>query len=277
MNTVDLKHTLEDALASTTHTADLLTAAIAQLDADAIPAPPPPPIPAPPALTWPNAPSNYPLLTDQPFSPTLAPGWQLIWNDKGYGAIVDNPARIPGSSTFQVKYPNGFGAGSAPATQTYGLGNRKSIYVGLWWKANGNWQGHSSNVNKLQFLFAKDGSGDMFLALYGTPAGPFELRTALQFPGADTRSWLPPNAGQGIVTMGSWHRIEWLVEFNTATPNRSTVRFWLDGVLVGDYRDVLLPAGGFTEYKLSPTWGGMGGAKTQDDYFWFDHVNIRGL
>ena len=231
--------------------------------------------PPPSGGNWPDMPSTYSVLTDQPFDPLSAFGWQLIWNTNGYGTITNNStAPFSASSVFQVMYPAGFAAGSAPATQYFPLGGRRNVYIGTWWKANADWQGHESNVNKIQFLFPASGGGDMYMVAYGPPGGPYEIRTALQFIGADTRDWLRPNVSSGNVTMGEWHRLEWLVEYNTSGAN-GIVRWWVDGQLVGDYRDVTFPAGGFDEYKLSPTWGGMGGInKLKNDYFWFDHVTI---
>jgi uncharacterized protein YjdB len=234
--------------------------------------PPPPP---PSGGSWPNMPSTYSLLTDQGFDPLSLSNWYLIWNDAGNGTITDNStAPYSGPSVFQVRYPAGFAAGSAPATQVYVLGGKRNVYVGMWWKANANWQGHESNVNKLQFLFPSNGGGDMYMVAYGPPGGPYELRTCLQFTSGDTRAWLRPNTSSGVVTMGGWHQIEWQVEYNTPGSANGVVRWWLDGQLVGDYRDVTFPSTGFEEYKLSPTWGGVGGTKTQTDYFWFDHVTI---
>jgi len=233
--------------------------------------PPPPP---PTGGMWPNVPDTYSVVTDQPFNPLSVLNWELIWNNNGYGTITSDASAPTSGSVFQVKYPAGFNAGSAPATQYFPLGGRRNVFVGMWWKANAGWQGHESNVNKLQFLFPTSGGGDMYMTAYGPPGGPFELRVNLQFIGADGRSWLRPNVGSGIVSMGDWHRIEWLVEYNTNGAN-GIVRWWMDGQLIGDYRDVVFPSGGFEEYKLSPTWGGMGGiAKQQTDYFWFDHVTI---
>jgi len=30
----------------------------------------------------------------------------------------------------------------------------------------------------------------------------------------------------------------------------------------------------FQELQIAPTWGGVGGTKSQQDYFWFDHVHL---
>jgi len=230
--------------------------------------PPPPPGEG----SWPNLPATYSTLTDQAFDPAILSGWDLIWNPVGNGTIASNAtAPFSGTSVFQVKYPAGFTGGSAPATQVFGLGGARNVFVGTWWKASAEWQGHASAVNKIQFLFPVAG-GDLYMTAYGAPGGPYELRVNLQFTSGDTRSWLRPNVGPGNVSLGDWHRIEWLVETNSA--GTGVIKWWMDGVLVGDYRDVTFPSGGLAEYKLSPTWGGMGDTKQQTDYFWFGHVRI---
>jgi hypothetical protein len=75
------------------------------------------------------------------------------------------------------------------------------------------------------------------------------------------------------VTFGVWHRIEWLIDFGDQ-PRVGTVRWWLDGRLIGDYSNVPFPDGGLQTFKISPTWGGLNDAKTELDYFWFDQTYL---
>ncbi|HEX7937708.1 MAG TPA: hypothetical protein VF483_01880, partial [Gemmatimonadaceae bacterium] len=186
----------------------------------------------------------------------------------------DSTSPATPGSVWQVRYPAGFGAGSAPATLTYSLGGATKVFVGTWWKANANWQGHPSNVNKIQFLFPSSGYGDMYLAAYGPPGGPYELRSVVQFPTFERKDALRPNRDPGLITMGQWHRLEWLVQYSSPNAADGIVRWWLDGVLVGDYDNIRFPPARLDNFKLSPTWGGVGGAKTQTDYYWYDHVFI---
>lgn len=90
-------------------------------------------------------------------------------------------------------------------------------------------------------------------------------------------AWLVPNVAARPVVPGTWHRIEWLLAYNTTTgPANGIVRWWLDGELIGDHTDVPFPESPLAEYKLSPTWGGVGEVKSQDDYYRFDHIYISG-
>jgi len=52
-------------------------------------------------------------------------------------------------------------------------------------------------------------------------------------------------------------------------------RWWVDGVLDGAYTNLQMPAdAGFVEYDFAPIWGGLGGSKSETDFFWFDHAHI---
>jgi hypothetical protein len=260
-------------------TIDGVTAAVPVMVSLLAPQPPPPPPPSPldpPSGAWPNLPPGYTTFADQSFNSPLSGAWALIWNQLGLGGLATNSAApFSPSGVMQFHYAIGFVAGEAPGTVVIGLGGMRRVFVGTWWKANANWQGHSSNVNKLQFLFAGEESGDIYMAAYGPPpSGPYQLVICLQLIHADPRCWLKPNVSAGNVVMGQWHRIEWLLDYGTEGVANGTMRWWLDGQLVGDYRDILYPVAKLVEYKLSPTWGGIGGVKTQDDYFWYDPVFI---
>ena len=170
---------------------------------------------------------------------------------------------------LQYLYPVGFTGGTGPAAEWHGLPGLSQVFVGMWWKVSNPWQGHASNVNKIAFLFPGSG-GDMYIAMYGTPGGPYELKVIPQFPGLPS-NWLEPNVAHVPVQLGTWHRIEWLINYNGGV-----VQWWLDGQLVGSYTGVPFPSGAMTEFKMSSTWGGIGGSKSEDDYYWFDHVHVSG-
>ncbi|MGH7589959.1 MAG: hypothetical protein ACREL2_00855, partial [Gemmatimonadales bacterium] len=134
---------------------------------------------------------------------------------------------------------------------------------------------HPTNVNKVQIVFTQDG-GDLYMVMYGPPGGPYELRVYPQLRGL-TPNWLVPNVNNVPVTLGQWHRIEWFLSYNTTTnPPNGIMRWWLDGKLIGDYSNVLFAGGPFADYKVSAIWGGIGGTKTENDFYWYDHVHISG-
>jgi uncharacterized protein YjdB len=227
--------------------------------------PPPPP---PPSGSWPNAPSSYPTLSDQPWDVLNTLGWTDIWDHTGAAVVQDGTAPFSPNNVLQILYPVGWAGGSAPATQVFELGSAQHFYGGMWWKPSSPWQGHNSNVNKIQFLFLNGTGGDIYMAMYGPPGGPYEIRVSLEM--SNQLAWLTPNVNNVPVQLGQWHRLEWTVD-----QVAGTMQFWMDGTLLGDYRNITFPST-LVEYKLSPTWGGMTDTKTENDYYWFDHILIKG-
>lgn len=222
---------------------------------------------------WPHEPAGFQVITDQPWDVLGSLGWIMEF---GAGTIgVDLTAPLSPPHVLQVVYPVGFGGGDAPVTMTHDLGGVRQLYAGIWWKPSNPWQGHPSNVNKIAFVFPSSG-GDIYLAMYGPPGGPFELRVLPQFPGLPI-DWLVPNVTHTMVELGTWHRIEWLLSYNTTTnPANGIVRWWLDGQLIGDYFDQPFPSGTMSAFKISPTWGGISSTKTELDTFSYDHVHLSG-
>jgi len=238
--------------------------------------------PPPPPGTWPNEPSGLSVLTDYGFGAALpvtpadvsipgGSGWNVIYNGAGYGSTVSDPtAPFSPAAVLQLQYPVGFTGGSSPATLYYNLPGVSQVYAGLWWKPSNPWQGHSpSNVNKIAFMIPGN-SGDIYIAMYGPPGGPYELRVLPEFPGLPI-NWYVPNVKNVSVVLGQWHRIEWFMD-----KSAGILRWWLDGQLIGDYSGVPYPSAAFSEFKISSTWGGIGDTKQETDYYWFDHARVSG-
>jgi len=208
-------------------------------------------------------------LTDRTWTALTGDRWRR--RDGSDDRIVDD-ATAPGARmVLEYVYPAGFLGGTAPATHYYPLEKLTEIFVGLQWKVSSPWQGHATGVNKLQFLYT--GSSDITMVMYGPPGGPYELRVMPEWPQHDG-SWLVPNVNRVPLTPGQWHRVEWHLKYGTAS---GIVRWWQDGLLVGDYKTVHFPDdAGFLEYQMSPTWGGVGDVKTETDYYRFDESYLSG-
>lgn len=188
--------------------------------------------------------------------------------------VEDTSAPFSPPGVLEYLYPAGFAGGTAPATHYVGLGDAREVFIGIQWRASGNWHGHTSGVNKIHFLYLA-GGGDIAMVMYGRPGGPYELRVLPQWS-EHTRSWLTANVAQRPVLPGPWHRIEWHVKYESRSgAGDGIVRWWLDGTLSGSYTDVHFPPdAGFVEYQMSPTWGGVGDVKRHADFYRFDHTYI---
>ena len=224
---------------------------------------------------WTHEPGGFSVISDQPWDALTSLGWALEFDNVHPQIVAD--ARAPQSppSVLQITYPVGFASGSAPSTMVHSLPGSRQLYVGMWWKASNPWQGNESNSNKIQYIFT-NASGSAFMVMYGRPGGPYELRVFPQFK-TSSDVWLTPNVTNVPVTLGQWHKIEWLLVYNTTTdPPNGICRWWLDGQLLGDYTNVKYPSEPFFVYKVAPVFGGNGGPKMETDYYWYDHVHLSG-
>jgi hypothetical protein len=236
----------------------------------------------PPSTGWANEPSGHTLVSDYAFNDDIpvtsadvaipgGSGWNSVYNGSGYmtrGSVAGGP--LSPTNVLQFVYPTGFPGSMGPATAWRPLPGLRRAYVGQWWKVSNPWQGHVSGVNKIGYLFTS-GQGSMFLAMYGPPGGPYELRVFPQFSTSQD-VWLVPNVAHVPVTLGVWHKLEWLVEYDGGV-----VKWWMDGQLLGSYTGVPMPSVGLSEYHLDPVWGGCcDPGKTETDYYWFDHIRISG-
>src|SRR5262249_2677219 len=193
------------------------------------------------------------------------------WNIVGTASIVpDLGGSVTPAKVGQWTYPVGFGGGTAPATMYHPLpAPFNEGFIGFMWKPSSPWQGHSSFVNKINFLLG-GACGNIYTAMYGPNGGPYHLRVA---PEWGNWNWLTGNVNDPAVTLGAWHKVELYFKYNT--PGTGIIRWWMDGLPIGDYSNVTFPASGcFTEFQFSPTWGGIGDVKTETDFYSFDDAYI---
>lgn len=232
--------------------------------------------------TWPHEPPGSSLITDWSFDNLVGDGWS---NDGGLSIVTDGTAPMSPPNVVDFYYPIGFPAGVGPGTVFHQLPPTNKLYIGYWWKPSKPWQGHPSNVNKISFEMGN--SNNLIQTMWGAGNGPFRLMNTLEFPTVDNShigngygdspgSWnLFGNASECDVTLGQWHRVEIMYMRSTSQTSRDGVlKWWLDGVLCGSYTDVNFPSEIFTQFEFAPTWGGIGGNKTEADHYWFDHVRI---
>ncbi len=247
------------------------------------------------ASSWANEPAGFVPLSDYGFDSafstgagvSLGDGWYL-YNPNGYATQASDPsAPVSPPNVGQWRYPVGFVAGDAPAVMYRPMDATRELYFAYAWKASSPWQGHPSGVNEISFVIAQNNI--LVVQMQGSPGGPYDLIVTTEFttsnghlansegddPGA-RHLFGNVNGGNYVVTPGQWYQIEVYFKMSTTSTSRDGIlRWWVNGTPVGDYTTVNFDADHpFEEFHFSPTWGGIGGAKTEEDYFWYDHVRL---
>jgi hypothetical protein len=254
---------------------------------------------------WPNDPAGFTTLTDWPYNQMvtrLDGGFSRgieVWNQgagTGFAAIVhDSGAPLSPPNVVQIVYPVGLPSGSAPWNLYYNVRGRE-YYTAFWWKANAEWQGDPSGINKITFWQdAAPSSGNLIVMLNNQRQPAYFLTVTLEFNHA-TNGHLANSLGAGSVwhvfgnvrggnyaiVPGTWYRIELYFKGSTTPTSQDGVLRWWATKLgdaaptqVGDYTNVNFDTANFIQFGFTPTWGGNSGVtKAHADYYWIDHVHL---
>lgn len=228
-----------------------------------------------------GGPPALPRITERPFNDLKEDGW--LAPASPYMTIERDPS-APHSPPWvaRVRYPRGFRGGDAPALMERDLGgSATTVHVAMWMKLSPNWVGHRTGTNKVLHVWI-GGLNRVFL--FASGAGTDALRPAVGLQGVVNYSRyanLAPNlVPSAELTRGVWHRWDVTLHANSDGAADGRIEWWLDGVKVGDYRNVaFVPAGsprGWEVVKWDPTWGGLGDLLANDQWMMFDHLLIEG-
>jgi hypothetical protein len=241
-------------------------------------------VPPAPASGWPNEPTGFTTLTDWGFDqapPTsgdqpIGNGWRMIYNAEpgrptGWVTLAsDSTAPLSPSNVYDFVYPQGMQEGNAPATAYLPFTEKKEVYAGFYWKTSNPFDTGPAG-NKIAFFFNGGGGrgGQQFIALDAT-GYLIVLPEYPEYAASGNYVVLKPNVTATLVARGVWHRIEWYSNASTGV-----VKWWLDGVLQGNYTGPAHNTYPFDMFQFSPTFGGCCSArKAQTDHYWFDHAHI---
>jgi hypothetical protein len=149
------------------------------------------------------------------------------------------------------------------------MGTYNKIYSSLWVKYSPNFYGHSSETNKLGFVYMNGGAdAGFFLSTEGSGTGPLYLAARFQDgnngPGSlpvricpgNNIFWSGGGCGgsdaSGIFTRGVWHHIEYLADTVAGTYD-----MWLDGTQIAHVTGLNYYAtfSGYAQWPY-PIWGG---------------------
>ena len=218
---------------------------------------------------WPNEPAGFTLGSDLDFSVAIPSGsgdrpytddWGVVGGGTDLSIVSDGTAPLSPPNVAQFFYPTGFAAGGSPASMYHSLSGISKYYLGFWWKCNPEWEPNAAG-DKLVFFHVSPGTSFILMRNH--------LLTYENLFGAQD---FEPPSGAGTsattITYGQWYRIEVLLD-NDA----NTFKLWVNGTLNLNVSGVNYPSS-FDELHLDPTWGGVQGTKSRDDYFRYDGIRL---
>lgn len=157
------------------------------------------------------------------------------------------------------------------------------MYVRKWWRTNAGFQGRTVG-NKMFFMRGNTTNGVFLFNNSSLVNGAGTMIFAHNTGRLDnSHIWSSdlgltgfPNVGSGRLTVGTWYLLEAYIKCSTtATSRDGIVRWWVNGVLAGNYTNANYD-GGLTNWTWSETWDGTPGFTnaTVDWEHWVDELYI---
>lgn len=246
------------------------------------PAPVPPPTPQNTGgqVQWGNQPAGFTTVMDCPFNDMSLCGIENSYKAGQVIPLSESGMLSPGSS-----YKSTLCAGcTVGGTQLNYVTPKlyREMYVGLIWRTNPEFQGRSVGnkmffirgpANNGVFLFNNgalvNGKGPM---IFGHNNGGLDNSHACSL---DLGLACLPNAGPGILTAGMWTKLEaYIKSSTTATSRDGTVRWWVNGVLAGNYTNLNINQNGTNEWVWAETWDGTVSTNHGEWSHFIDHLRI---
>jgi len=243
------------------------------------------------SATFPNEPAGSTTLLDHNFSTALGSGMTDYYNSR------NRPGALQADGTAPVSPSNCFVSYITPGSNTGGteLGWASGpvyddLFVGMSWRTNAQFEGRPQG-NKTFFMRGPGGDG-----LPNRTNGVFLFNNASLVGGQGVSIFSPntgnlnnqhitgssdpgvpifPNVGNGTLTRGTWYKIQAYMKKSTNVSSQDGIlRWWINGVLVGNYTNLNYP-GGFNEWLWSETWDGTPNFTVSVQWeHWLDHLYI---
>jgi len=230
------------------------------------------------AGVWTNEPAGANVVLDCPFNSVSGCGILDAYSSSRI--VPDSSAPISASNAVQSTIYAGNSSGGMQlnwvAPQTY-----NEMYVGLMWRTNPQFQGRQVG-NKLFFVRGPSVNGAFLMN--GPAGGPWQMIFSHNTASLDNSHTCQfdlglgcaPNVSSGALTTGIWTKLEvYVKKSTTATSRDGIVRWWVNGVMAGNYTNMNYAQNGLNEWVWSETWDGtVNPVPTVDWSHYVDHLHV---
>src|SRR6266849_2793984 len=246
---------------------------------------------------WPNEPAGFTTITENSFSVIPSDRWSGSPADlANLSVISDATAPTAPPNVAQGLYPVGLAGGRGPFNYYLAplAGNPTKLYLAFWFKYSSNYVPNGV-VNKIYYIWIHGNPSitlDM-MADYTTqirtqnmPSGSVNYDGSSKSYGSGAGTGSPnlaygqPGSGNVVLTLGQWHLWEQILDCNTAGNFDGTMKWWIDGTLVGWYNNVGFAGSSeshvWERIAWNPIYGGGGPAVGQNMWLYMDHLHASG-
>jgi len=234
------------------------------------------------AGVWTNEPAGASVVVDCPFN--SVGGCGILDAYSSSQIVSDGSAPISPSSVVKSTFSAGNTSGGmqlnyvTPQIQS-------EMYVGLIWRTNPEFQGNPGSYSNKMFFIRGPGANGLLL-MYGPSGGPHQAVFGHNTGGGLDNSHVCsfdlglicyPNVNipSAALPRGTWTKLEMYVKKSTTNTSRDgIVRWWVNGVLVGNYTTLNYAGAGLNEWVWSEAWDGTFNPNHVEWNHFIDHLHV---
>ena len=186
--------------------------------------------------------------------------------------VADEGAPFSPPEVLKIVFTPDMGRDQEPSVHWTALEDATDVRAVWWIKLSPNWNASPAGGGKIAFLhLAPDGRGQVYSNIDGSRP-PHRITINTEWAPYGQRVW-SPNRTTTPILYDRWYRIDWHVSLATGHSRDGVVRWWVDGVLNGDYSEVRIPDGirGFQQFEFAPT---LQNPPPNEQYMYIDHTLI---
>lgn len=214
----------------------------------------PPPWPGTTAL---NEPAAFHKLTEQDWSRMTGDGWSYLRRTSSRNAdICVDPAASPGApaTVLRIIFTPDMRPNTDPGVHWVALPKARGVYAAWMFKLSANWTPNPAGGGKIAFVHTR--AGQVYINVGGSSA-PHHINVNTEWEPYAQRFW-EPNTMTTPIGYDRWYRLEWYLQWESAPgAGDGVIRWWVDGVLNGDYRIINYPSSipddAFSQFEFAPT------------------------
>jgi hypothetical protein len=192
-------------------------------------------------------------VTHQPWESPVGLSYARRSGSRDDDFVTDVTAPFGNQQILQIVFTPDMRPDSEPGVHWRILPNVRELYAEWWLKLSPNWKSSPAGGGKIAFLWARDGQGQMYSGLFGSQA-PHHISINTEWAPYGQKIW-DPNAARTPIYYDRWYQISWYAKWPAKQGGEGIVRWWVDGVLEGNYTNITFPAGvsGFLQFEFAPT------------------------